>query len=132
MLKKILLWILLFFTLWILNTFSSCSYNGESNLTSDLVEWCLDPEWSHLVQWKMKVWWEFKDKIENWIDTIRNVLWLLAVSSLVYGSFIMVISIWEEEKTKKWKDIVKWWIIWFIGIIWAGTIIKVIIWVLIE
>lgn len=62
-----------------------------------------------------------------WIDAISWVLAVAAVGAIVYGSFMLVISTGEDEKITKWKDIIKWWIIGFIGIITANTLIELII-----
>ncbi len=132
MLKKLLLFLIItVVSIQITNCFASCSYDWVWNLSKSLIEWCVDPEWRNLVTWNMELKWEFKAKIENWINTISNVLWTLAVFAIIYGSFTLVTSIWEDDKVKKWKDIIKWWIIWFLWVIWAWTLIKVIIWVLI-
>jgi len=69
----------------------------------------------------------FKQRIESWIWTLWSILAILAVASIVYGSFLLVISGWEEEKLKKWKDVVKWWILWFLWVVFAGALITIVV-----
>jgi hypothetical protein len=54
-------------------------------------------------------------------------LWVLAVGTIVYGAFLLTLSAWEDEKVKKAKDIIKWGIIWFLGVISASGIIFLIV-----
>ena len=62
-----------------------------------------------------------------WVDAISWILAVLAVWAIVYGSLLLTLSMWEDEKITKWKDTIKWWIIWFIGILVANTLIELII-----
>lgn len=107
------------------NAFWSCSYNWDiwSSLSS-----CLS--WTPLVQpptegnLLINDW--LKGKINDWTINIATLLSLVAVWSIVFGSFKMVISGWEDDALKKWKDIVKWWILWFLLIVSAWWIVKLI------
>ena len=131
MLKKLLITLIILVSIWTANCFANGSYDWEWSLSKSLIEGCIDPEWRNLVTWSMKIKGEFKTKMESWIDTIRDVLWVFAVFAIIYGSFTLVTSIWEEDKVKKWKDIIKWRIIWFLWIISAWALIKIILWVFI-
>ena len=71
-------------------------------------------------------WW-FKDKVLDWTTKIAWFLWLMAVWAIVFGSFMMVISTWEEEKIKKAKDMIKWAILWFLWIILAASLIALVV-----
>ena len=62
-----------------------------------------------------------------WIDALAGVLAVVAVWVIAYGSLMFTISAGEEEKITKWKDIIKWWLLWFIGIISANALIELII-----
>lgn len=62
-----------------------------------------------------------------WIDAIAWVLALATVGIIAYGSFMFTTSTWEEEKITKAKDIIKWWLIGFIGIITANALIELVI-----
>ncbi len=129
MLKKILL-IMIFILLFIPITFWwNCSYDGQDDLTSDDIDACVTPSWV-LATSSMEIRSGFKTKIQSWTKSIMEILWILAVWAIVYGWFFLVVSTWEEDKIKKWKDIIKWWIIWFLWVITAGLLIRVIIWVL--
>jgi len=129
MLKKILLIIIfiLFFTP--ITFWWNCSYDGLDDLTSDDVDACVTPSWV-LATTNMEIRDGFKTKIQSWTTLIMEIIWLLAVGAIVYGWFFLVVSTWEEDKIKKWKDIIKWWIIWFLWVITAGVLIRVVIWVL--
>jgi len=94
----------------------------------DALDWCL--AWSALVDWtEVRIdwnWWFWK-KIKNWINNIAIYLWVFAVWSIVLWGLMMTLSSWEDEKIKKAKDIIKWWIIWFIWLISVSAIINLII-----
>ena len=69
----------------------------------------------------------FKKKINSWVQTLGSILAILAVGSIVYWSFLLVISGWEEEKLKKWKDVVKWGIVWFLWVVFASALIAIVV-----
>jgi hypothetical protein len=71
-------------------------------------------------------WW-FSNQIKRWTENISLYLGVLAVASILIWALMLTFSAWEEEKVKKAKDIVKWWIIWFLGVVVASTIITIII-----
>lgn len=71
--------------------------------------------------------WVFKEKINNWTNNIALFLALLSVGSIVYGWLMMTLSVWEDEKIKKAKDIVKWSLIWFLWVVLATTIVTLVI-----
>lgn len=92
----------------------------------DSLDECLS--WSPLVDWsnaKIDEW--LQTRINSWVKNIWSVLWVLAVWAIVYWSLQMTLSWWEDEKVKKSKDIVKWWILWFLWVIFASSIIVLII-----
>ena len=127
MIKKII--IILILILPILNvpniTFWTCSYNWWD--ISSAIDWCL---WgSKLVDssWNMAIEANFKDKVNGWIIKLGWFLWLMAIWAIVWWSFMMVISTWEEEKTKKAKDMIKWAILWFLWIVLASSLITLVI-----
>lgn len=68
-----------------------------------------------------------KFKIIGWTQSIGSLLGLLAVGAIVYGAFMMTISVGDEEKVKKGKDIVKWSLLWFLALVLTGAIIRVVI-----
>lgn len=104
---------------------SSCRYSEWASISSFL-NWCKP---SNAVWWvnDMKVEWWFKTVINKWIKNISLVLWLLAVWCLVYAGLLMQLSAWEDDQIKKWKNIVKWTIFWFILLISASWIVYIIV-----
>lgn len=127
--KKILLLLVFIFTLFwnSLLVNSNCSYDwdiwdGLSNCfkNTDLV-------WTSLSE-KLKVDWKwFQDKIKSWRNTLAIYLWIASVFWLAFSWFTFATSAWEEEKINKAKSIAKWTVIWFLTIIFASTIIIVIV-----
>lgn len=129
--KKILVLLLLIFSPFIstLSFAENCTYNVDSSTwwsISDALNNCL--EWSNLVSGKdVKVSGAFWLQIKSWVNNISIYLWVFAVWSIVFGGLMMTLSVWEEEKIKKAKDIVKWWMIWFIWLISASAIITLVV-----
>lgn len=133
MIKKIIILLaLLIFSFNIIN-FSNTVYWAWCNYdwywdVAGAIENCiwwdsgLVDNWSDL---KVDGW--FKEQLIKWIKKIATFLALWAIFSIAYGSLQMVLSTWEEEKIKKAKDIVKWWLLWFVWIISAGFIISLIV-----
>ena len=68
-----------------------------------------------------------KNQIISWTSALWGLLWLLSVGAVVYGAFMMTISIWDEEKVKKWKDIVKWSLLWLLALVMTWAIIRVVV-----
>ena len=69
----------------------------------------------------------FRDTLNKWITAIWSILWLLAVFAIAYGWFTLVVSTWDDDKLKKWKDIVKWWILWFLWVVSASFLITALV-----
>lgn len=69
----------------------------------------------------------FKTMIYKWVQNIWWMLWLFSVAMIAYGWLMLTISTGEDEKIKKWKDIVKWWILWFLALVSAWAIITIVI-----
>lgn len=103
----------------------NCDYNDWS-ISSELKD-CLSD--SLLVGSDAKIigWDWFQKTINAWIKNISLYLWIWAVLWIVYGSFMMTVSAWEDEKVNKAKDIIKWSIIWFLWLISASFIISLIV-----
>lgn len=68
-----------------------------------------------------------KQKIISWTVNLARFFSLLAVGAVVYGGLLMTLSWWDDEKIKKWKEIVKWALLWFLWIVVAGWLVKVLI-----
>lgn len=106
-------------------SFADCEY-AENSSISDALDGCL--AWADLVNpdgGKIEI--GIKNKIVYWTTQLAKLFWLLAVGAIVYGGLMMTLSWWEDEKIKKWKDIVKWAMLWFLWLMAAGWIIRIIV-----
>jgi len=120
----ILLWILFFsFFSFLSYANSDCKYDWT--ITGSLNN-CLSDS-TLVYSESAKIWAWFDATIEKWVKNISIFLWIWAVFGIVYWSFMMTISSWEDEKVNKAKDIIKWSILWFIWLITASFIINLII-----
>ena len=99
------------------------NWDDSSLVTTDTIEIGWQNAWSV----DLKVEWGFKYTVERMVRTIWWVLAVLAVWAIVYGSLLLVISGWEEEKLKKWKDVVKWAIVWFLWVVFAWVLITIVV-----
>jgi hypothetical protein len=131
MIKKIII----FLSLIIISIFSiniwyaaNCSYEGWWNVV-DALENCVAWADSKLVNnnWDLEVDGWFKDVLIDRTKKIATYLAFWAIFAIAFGSLKMVLSWWEEEAIKKWKDVIKWWIIWLLWVISAGFIISVVV-----
>ena len=105
----------------------TCKYDPEKDGDiRDALEHCV---WgSALVQVKdtyVTGW--LKDVLNSWITKIAGFLALWAIFSIAFGSLKLTLSMWEDEKIKKAKDIIKWWIIGFVAVISAGFLIAALV-----
>ena len=123
--KKILLFLISFLFISY-NAFWAydCDYDWSS--VSNSLSFCL--EWSDLVDsWDWTIEWGFRETIIKWTNNIAVYLWILAVFAIVYWSAMLTFSAWEDEKVNKAKSIIKWAILWFIWLLFASTIINVLV-----
>lgn len=127
--KKILIILFLIITfllpIWVYSAWCNIWADDITNIW-DSLDACLSD--SKLVSWEdgsIETW--LSAKINSWVKNIWIVLWLLAVWSIVYGSLLMTLSTWEDEKIKKAKDVIKWWIIGFIWLISVSGIILLVV-----
>lgn len=108
---------------------ANCSPDAEGNFKIwKALDDCMSD--AKLVNWSNALiasWWGFSEKIRIWVTNISLFLWLMAVLSIVIWSLMMTFSWWEDEKVKKWKDVVKWWIIWFIWLMSVSGIVNLIV-----
>lgn len=108
-------------------SFSACNYNWWDvmwALENCVWDWQTDlvETWDDL---KVDTW--LKTKIMEWVKKIATFLALWTIFSIAFGSLQMVLSAGEEEAVKKSKDIIKWWLIWFVWVISAGFLISVVV-----
>ncbi len=75
----------------------------------------------------MSLTWGFRTQVINWTTNIATLLGLLAIGAIVYGGLLMTLSVGEDEKIKKWKDIVKWSLLGFLALILAWALVRVVI-----
>ncbi len=96
------------------------------------MEWCLGN--ADLIQWWPNLYVEdwFKIMIVDFIKKISTFLAILAVGSIAYWSMVMVTSVWSDEKIKKWRNIIKWSLIWFVVLVSAAWIIQSIIYIVYD
>lgn len=86
-------------------------------------------KWTDLVDtgWDMKIESGLKVKVTRWTNNIATLLWLLAIGWIVYGWFLMTLSAWEDEKIKKWKEVVKWSLIGFLALVSASSLVRIVV-----
>ena len=100
--------------------------NEYTNLSQKIGD-CMNSTQLIEVNWKATIKWAFKDKINSWTNNIALFLGILAVGSVVYGGLMMTLSAWEDERIKKAKDMVKWGLVGFLGVVMATTIVTLVI-----
>ena len=107
---------------------AACDYTPGGDLTW-MIEGCMNDTSVVAVKWDGNIDGDgaFKDKINGWTNNIALFLALLSVGSIIYGGLMMTLSAWEDEKIKKAKDIVKWSLIGFLGVVLATTIVTLVI-----
>jgi len=71
-------------------------------------------------------WW-FQIVILSWVNNIAIILAVLAVWSIVFGALLLTLSTWEDEKIKKAKDVIKWWILWLLWVVTASTMVTLVV-----
>jgi hypothetical protein len=127
--KKILVMLLLsmaFLSVGPVFSETDCTYKGDGTSIWDNLNNCLNG--SALVNWenaKVEDW--LKENINTWVGALATFLWIFAVWSIVYGALLMTLSAWDEEKIKKAKEVVKWWMIGFVCVLWASAVILLVV-----
>ena len=127
--RKLFLYFFFLFCLFFIKDLSfwaSCSFSPWQDIWNS-VENCVDWTEVFIPTSDAKAEWWLKDIVIKWVKSIWTVLSLFAVASIVIWSYFMVFSFWNDEKVKKWKDIVKWWALWFLALISAWWIITFIV-----
>lgn len=91
-------------------------------------------EWWNLVgadsseirsDWKIEG--EVKNRVIYWTAQLATFLSLIAIGAVVYGAGLMTVSMWDDEKIKKWKDVIKWSILWFLWLLLAWALVRIVI-----
>lgn len=126
MFKKITLIILFILSFFLFLDFSYWTCKLWEGKIGDSLEACLDG--SDVLQaddLTVTSW--FKKMIVWFIQKISTILAILAVWSIAYWSMVIVTSVWSDDKIKKWRNIIKWSLLWFLILVSASWIIKIII-----
>lgn len=133
--KKILILFLVFISFWFSFTYWAgtwkytqwdCQFDPISGDIGVGLNGCLG--WTDLVKAtdaSINSW--FTPMIQIWINNLSLYLGVFTVLAIVVGSFMMVFSWWEDEKITKAKNTIKWWILWFLWILFASAIVNIII-----
>ncbi len=84
-----------------------------------------DPFWTNKITQNLQHWWD------DLIFTVDNMLWYLiglfyfvAVAIWIYGSFLILVSGWDEEKVKKWKNFLIYMVLWLVLVFLASIIVN--------
>lgn len=86
----------------------------------DIGQWKVDP--------RLEGSWNSADiVIQNWVATITNFLYLIAVIVILWAGFQILTAAWDEEKTKKWKTIIIQAVVWLLVIFIASSIVNFIL-----
>lgn len=126
--KKIIIFFLLLLSFWFFTQAgASCSnYDGDGDIGAAL-DGCIGANSKLVTASDYMVEGGFKEKIQDWTTGIAGVLWLLAVGAIVYGALLMTLSNGDEEKISKWKEVVKWAILWFLWVVTAAWLIAIVV-----
>lgn len=119
--KKILLWLLLI--LWIV----SFTYWAAPEVNCIWIPWCTDTDvttpnspWDVAKQFN---WFKF---LGWFISELIKYVAVVAVISIMISWIMYIISIWDEEKTKKAKSWIIWSLVWVFVSISAFWIVEVV------
>lgn len=129
MFKKFFIYIFISLSLLLSYNFSYWECKLWWDVWSSL-EWCL---WNKDViqwEWNLNVESWFKQLIIDFIEKISIILAILAVWSIAYWSMVIVTSVWNDEKIKKWRNIIQWSLVWFVILVAASWIIQLIIYII--
>lgn len=111
---------------------TDCTYDASSNLSvSDALKTCIAWEsWTEtqlVAKSNMNIETGFKESLLDIVKKVGGFLALGAIFSIAYWALLITLSVWEDDKIKKAKDIIKWWILWFLAIISAGFFIALVV-----
>lgn len=127
MVKKIVLLVsalFLFFSLqYTFSASANCSLEWD---ISSAVERCVDGTWLYVASdWKIEG--GMRQVVLSWVKNISLYIWIFAVFAIVFAAFMLVISTGNDEKINKAKDIFKWAVLWLVWVMFAGTLITVLV-----
>ena len=84
-----------------------------------------DPFWVSRITENLRNWWN--DLVWTADGIAWYIIWLfyfIAVMVWIYWWFLILVSWWDEEKVKKWKNYVIYMIIWLIIIFLSSVIVR--------
>ena len=125
--KKILVYCIVAVILlwWVGTSFWACEYNESWDVAGNIQNCLGDSElvnpWDGLVEWGVK------QKFIFWTNSLATTLSIFAIGAIVYWGLLMTLSVGEDEKIKKGKDVVKWSILGFLWAIWAWALVRLVI-----
>ena len=108
---------------------ADCNFDGDSSQAiQNLVDGCMDGTMVIDDQNKdLNSWSWTNELINSLIQWLWVILAIWAIAMLVYSWFLMTISAGDDEKVKKWKELFKWTIIWFIALVSAWWLVSLLI-----
>ncbi len=131
MIKKIIILFFLLFSIFSINyVFWNCEVWGD---LSNSLEACLESKNTTVLQsptWDLKVTWWFKNLVVFFVENIATFIALLAIWSIAFWSLVIVASWWNEEKISKWRKIIIWSLVWFLALVSANGIIRIIVYLI--
>jgi len=68
--------------------------------------------------------WNFYQTLQDWIGYFISFLYFIAVVFWLWGWFNILTSSWDEEKVKKWKNVIIYAVIWIVIIFLASSIVS--------
>jgi len=129
--KKILIILTILLSSLFSSFLTSNTFAADDDLDTKLEQPINDLLWEYTpdkpVKWDAAVETGLKTLINKIVDNLSYVLWILAIWAIVYWGIILVTSAWEDEKVTKWKNIIKWALIWFAWLVSAAWLIKIVI-----
>lgn len=116
----------------VVNASADCEYKADDNGSYDVLE-ALDKcatGTKALDTWTGKSltaekW--FKNLIGQITQNLMYIFWVIAIWAIAYGWLTLTLSAWNDDKIKKWKDLIKWASLGFLVIISAWWIITIIV-----
>jgi len=76
------------------------------------------PGWNEWWTWNT----HFLDFVQNGVNWILGILWLITIILLIWWGFQMITAAWDDTKYKKWFTILKQAVVWLI-MIWVSALI---------
>lgn len=116
----------------------SFSFNILLNNWSGRIPYCNQGDdcwvnnWIRAIEWidAIETQRSFSQYVQDIAIYILNFLAFIAIFVIIYAWFNMLLSLWDEEKAKKSKQIITYAILWLIIIYIAWPLIDFVVWIL--